>query len=126
VATTASQLGNVREIPFDPWSFRESAEMLQERGVPMVEFPQTQGRMGPASENVYELVTEGRIVHNGDREARRQILATVAAATDRGGWMISKRKSKEKIDFTVAFAMMADRAVTLRNAKPVRRGAAFL
>ena len=126
VAIVAGQLGNVREIPFDPWSFRESAEMLQERGVPMVEFPQTQGRMGPASENVYELVTEGRIVHDGDREARRQILATVAAATDRGGWMISKRKSRERIDFTVAFAMMADRAVTLRNAKPVRRGAAFL
>jgi phage terminase large subunit-like protein len=39
----------------------------------------------------------------------------VVAATERGGYRISKRKSLEKIDGCVALAMAADRAVTMRN-----------
>lgn len=126
LASEAGRHQRLREVPFDPWSFRESAELLMERGVPMAEFPQNASRMGPASENLYELITERRLVHDGDETARRQVLATVASPTDRGGWQISKRKSLERIDFTVSLAMMADRAVTLRNVRPPRRGAAFL
>ena len=122
----ADRLGRIRDIAYDPWSFRESAEILMERGLPMTEFPQTPSRMGPASEGLYELVTEGRLVHDGSPVARKQVMDTVAAPNDRGGWQISKRKSRERIDFTVSLAMMADRAVRLRNVKPRRRRAAFL
>ena len=45
--------------------------------------------------------------------------------TERGGYRISKRKSLERTDFMVALTMMADRAVTLRNAKPERRTVYF-
>jgi phage terminase large subunit-like protein len=113
------------EVAYDPWMFMESAEILLDRGVPMVEFPQGGGRMEPASGNLYELVQERRIVHDGDPELRRQVLAAVTVPTDRGGWRISKRKSLERIDAAVSLAMMADRAVTLRYVKPQRRGAAF-
>jgi len=65
-------------------------------------------------------------VWDGDEEFRSQLLSAVAAPTDRGGWRISKRKSLERIDAAVAAAMMADRAVTMRTAKPQRRGAAFM
>jgi phage terminase large subunit-like protein len=119
-------LGKAREVPYDPWSFRESAEMLLEMGLPMVEFPQNNSRMAPASETIYELVRERRIVHDGDREMRRHVLSAVIAPTDRGGWRISKRKSLERIDGAVSLAMAADRAVTMRLVKPERRGAAFL
>jgi phage terminase large subunit-like protein len=114
------------EVAYDPWMFMESAEILLERGFPMVEFPQGSGRMEPASGNLYELVQEQRLVHNGDPELRRQVLAAVTIPTERGGWRISKRKSLERIDAAVSLAMMADRAVTLRYVKPQRRGAAFL
>jgi phage terminase large subunit-like protein len=113
------------EVAYDPWMFMESAEILLDRGVPMVEFPQGGGRMEPASGNLYELVQERRLVHDGDPELRRQVLAAVTVPTDRGGWRISKRKSLERIDAAVSLAMMADRAVTLRYVKPQRRGAAF-
>jgi phage terminase large subunit-like protein len=118
----------VVDIAYDPWAFRESAEILQERGLPMVEFPQSAGRMAPASESLYELIiaNPARFIHDDDLEMRSQVLAAVAAPTDRGGWRISKRKSKERIDGAVSLAMMADRAVTLRNAKPQPRGAAFM
>jgi phage terminase large subunit-like protein len=82
--------------------------------------------MEPASGNLYELVQERRLVHDGDPELRRQVLSAVTVPTDRGGWRISKRKSLERIDAAVSLAMMADRAVTLRYVKPQRRGAAFL
>jgi phage terminase large subunit-like protein len=103
----------VREIGYDPWSFRESAEM--------VEFPQNASRMAPASEQLYELVVGKRIVHDGNPVLREQILNAVIAPTERGGWKISKRRSKERIDAAVSLAMTADRAVTLRNVKPLNR-----
>jgi phage terminase large subunit-like protein len=116
----------VREFPYDPWSFQESAEMLVEGGVPMVEFPQTPSRMGPASETLYELVVDERLVHDRDPVARHQVMSTIATPTQRGGMQISKRKSRERIDYTVSLAMMAERAVRLRNSPPPGRRAAFL
>jgi phage terminase large subunit-like protein len=116
----------LRESAYDPWQFRESAEILTDGGFPMVEFPQGSGRMEPASSTLYELVVDGRLVHDGSEEMRRQVLAAVTAPTERGGWKISKRKSLERIDGAIALAMTADRAVTLRNVPPERRGAAFL
>jgi phage terminase large subunit-like protein len=126
VGEQAASLGTVKEVAFDPWSFRESAEMLADRGVPMVEFPQNSSRMAPASELLYEMVEARRIVHDGSEELRRQVLAAVAAPTERGGWRISKRKSRERIDACISLAMVVDRAVSLKLEKPVRRRAAFL
>jgi hypothetical protein len=112
----------IREIGYDPWSFRESAEILADQGLPMVEFPQNAARMAPASEQLYELVTDRRLIHDGNPDLRAQVLAAVIAPTERGGWKISKRKSLERIDAAVALAIMADRAVTLLITKPPNRG----
>jgi phage terminase large subunit-like protein len=96
------------EVPYDPFKFAESAELLEERGLLMVEFPQTDTRMAPASEALYELIMDGRLVHDGDPELRSQILAAVPSETERGV-RISKRKSKRRIDAAVALAMAVDR-----------------
>lgn len=122
----ANRHNRLKEAAYDPWSFRESAEELAERGIPMVEFPQSGGRMEQASSTLFELFRDQRIVHDGDSVLRDQVLAAVTAPTERGGWKISKRKSLERIDAAVALAMLADRAVTLRYTRPQRRGAAFL
>jgi phage terminase large subunit-like protein len=100
----------VHEVVYDPYMFGESAEILEEQGLTMVEFPQTDARMAPASETLYELIREGRLIHDGDPELRRQMLAAVPSQTERGV-RISKRKSKKRIDAAVALAMAADRAV---------------
>jgi phage terminase large subunit-like protein len=122
VRDVTGQFSDAREVNYDPWSFRESAELLAEDGLPMVEFPQTGDRMGPASETLYEVVVENRLRQEGDEEARKQALAAVVGATERGGWRISKRKSLERIDFTIALAMAVDRAVTMQHVKPKRGG----
>jgi phage terminase large subunit-like protein len=117
VAKWAQVMNQLEEAAYDPWQFRESAEILAERGLPMAEFPQTGERMGPASETLYELIVDRRIVHDGDPRLREHVLAAVVAPTERGGYRISKRKSLEKIDGCVALAMVADRAVTMRYEK---------
>ena len=113
----------LKEIPFDPYGFRESAEILEERGVPMVQFDQNHSRMVPASEQAYELIKEGRVVHDGDPEARRQVLAAVPQLTERGV-RISKKKSRARIDFAVALAMLINRAI--ENEKKPSRKAVFV
>jgi phage terminase large subunit-like protein len=125
LASRALNPGGVKEMPYDPWNFRESAEILAERGLPMLEFTQGGARMGQASETLYELIVQRRLVHDGDPLMKRHVLSAVATPTDRGGWQISKRKSLERIDGCVALAMAADRAVTLRTAKTQGRQVEF-
>lgn len=125
VAVEANRMNKLEEVNFDPWQFLESSEILAERGLPMVEFPQSSSRMAPASETLYELIIEKRLVHDGNRTLREHVLNAVIAETDRGGWRISKRKSEARIDGCVALAMAADRAVTMHLVKPPSRRVFF-
>lgn len=111
-----AESGRVREIGYDPMRFNRSAEVLEERGLKMVEFPQTHGRMVPASNTLYDLVREGKIVHDGDPGLKKHVMAGIAAETD-AGWRISKKKSKAKIDALIALAIAADIAWRLDEPK---------
>jgi phage terminase large subunit-like protein len=117
VLELASKNEGLKELAFDPYQFTESAEILSERGLPMVQYDQNPSTMGPASERLYELFRDGRIVHDANHVFRDQVLSAVAAPTERG-WRISKRKSKARIDACVALAMAADRAVLSRLGPP--------
>jgi len=121
----AATLPSLREVPYDPWAFRESAEMLEELGLPMVEYDQSSANMAPASERIYELIKERRLVHDGDEVFRAHVLGAVVGHTDRG-WRISKRKSRDRIDGAVAMTIAADRAVASRIERPQKRGVTFL
>lgn len=107
---------DVAEVVYDPHQFQESAELLEEQGMVLVEFPQTDARMAPASEKLYELIGAGRVVHDGDPVLRAHMLAAVPSETERGR-RISKRKSRQQIDGAIASAMAANRALF---AKPAR------
>lgn len=107
---------------YDPWHFRESAELLEEDGLHMIEFPQNASRMGPASEQLLELVKARRIVHDGDTQLRAAITAAVAKRTTRG-WVITKPKGSTKlVDLAVACAMAVSMAM-LEAPKPRERKA---
>lgn len=101
---------DVREVVYDPHQFQESAELLEEQGLLLVEFPQTDARMAPASEALYELIRAGRVVHDGNPVLRSHMLAAVPSETERGV-RISKRKSRQQIDGAIASAMAASRAL---------------
>jgi phage terminase large subunit-like protein len=104
-----AQGGKVREVAYDPFRFSRSAEMLEERGISVIDFPQTNSRMVPASNTLYDLIREGKIVHDGDPALRSHVLAGVASEVE-SGWRISKKRSRAKIDALVALAMAVDSA----------------
>lgn len=69
---------------FDRWAFAESAIDLEAEGLNMVEFPQTASALGPASTQAFELITTGRLVHDGDPILARHVETTEALLTERG------------------------------------------
>lgn len=92
---------------YDPHFFNRSADMLSAEGLNMVETPQTDSRMVPASQRLFEIIKGGMLVHDGDAEARRQIRSVVAKEKERG-WRIARPLgSRKHIDFAVALAMAA-------------------
>lgn len=101
---------DIREVAFDTWRFGGKPALdLQEHGLPMIPFPQSNIRMVPASERLYSAVKEGKLRHPNDPGLNRHVAKTVARETARG-WRIDKLKSRDQIDAVVALAMAVDRA----------------
>lgn len=95
---------------YDPSYFGRSAAALAADQLAMVEVPQSDSRMIPASQAFYKLVTAGEIAHDGDPAFARQI-ANASADQKPRGWRLTKPKgSRKKIDASVAGAIAAHRA----------------
>lgn len=96
-------------VIFDPMLFAESAELLEEEGLTMEEFPQSNERLCPASEAVYAAVHEGVIEHDGDPVLRAHV--TAAAAKPIGErWRFSKARSRRCIDALMTLVFGLDQA----------------
>jgi len=96
----------VVEVAYDPWSFRRSAELLADDGLPMLEFPQSAERMANASANLYRLIDSGELVHTGDPRLRAHVLAGVTKDTERGWRLVKDPKLARPIDALIALAMV--------------------
>lgn len=107
------------ELVFDPYNFTRSALMLADEGVAgeVVEFPQTDSRMVPASQALYDAITGRRLRHGGDSTLRAQAEAAAAKETGRG-WRIVKRKATRSIDSVVALAMAVSRVADNEGGEP--------
>ena len=98
----------VVEVCYDPWSLERSAQQLADDGLELVEFPQTDSRMAPATSRLREAIGAGRIAHDGDAELAAHVLAGVLTESERGP-RISKRKARAAVDGLVALAMAVER-----------------
>jgi phage terminase large subunit-like protein len=99
----------IAEVAFDPWRFQQGALELAERGIPVTEFPQSNARMGPASERLHAAIVEKRLRHLDDPVLNSHVRAAIARDTPRG-WRIDKAKSRDNIDAVVALAMAVEAA----------------
>lgn len=105
---------------FDPWRFREEADQLMGEGLAMLEFPQNDVRMVPASQSFFEAIMKTRVAHNGDPTLKAQVQNVTAEPRARG-WRMSKPKgSSRKIDAAVAAAIAVYCAQTLTPPEPRR------
>ncbi|MBT9154554.1 MAG: hypothetical protein DDT39_01232 [Firmicutes bacterium] len=104
---------NLRGVGFDPWQFRRSAEFLAADGIRMIEVPQLERHMVPASQGLHDYIEQQKLVHNGDLIFRQHVLAAEAKQTSRGSWRLAKplqshgRRTDEtqKVDAAIALAM---------------------
>lgn len=99
----------LREVVYDPWRFGQAAQELQARGVPVVQFPQTDVRMIPACDRLYRAVVERRLTVPDDEELSRHV-HTAIARHSRRGWRLDKTSRGDNIDAVVALAMAVERA----------------
>lgn len=103
---------NVLEVACDPFRWQRSMQVLQEAGIPIVEWPSTSAaRMIPACSKFYDAVAEQKISHNNDALLARH-LSNAVVKVDRLGPRIVKehRGSTRKIDAAVAAIIAFDRA----------------
>ncbi|BBY82286.1 hypothetical protein H7I53_13670 [Mycolicibacterium pulveris] len=100
---------DLQECAYDPRLFEIPGQMLADEGLPMVEFPQSLERMTPAYVSLYEAIVKGAISHDGNEQYARQILNAIPRPNERG-FVLSKNKSRGKIDAAAALAMCHDRA----------------
>jgi phage terminase large subunit-like protein len=107
---------NVKEVACDPFRWQRSMEVLQDKGVPIVEYPSTSARrMVPACAKFYDAVMENRIVHDGDGLLARHISNAVTKIDNLGVRIVKdQRNSPRKIDGAVAAVLCVDRALTGR------------
>lgn len=101
----------VREIAADEWMWQDALEELEGEGLPVVIFPQTLSRMGPATQRFYEMTVSRKIRQDGDPRLARHLDNAQLKVDSRGNRLQKDaRNSPRKIDLAVAAVMAVDRA----------------
>jgi phage terminase large subunit-like protein len=103
---------DVREIAYDPYLWIDAMEELEGEGLPVVEFPQQNSAMIPATQRFYELVVTGGLTHSGDPRMARHLANAVMKTDSRGSRIVKDAPhSPRKIDLAVAAVMAVERAM---------------
>lgn len=102
----------VREVVCDPFRWQRSMEVLQDQGVPIVEYPTTSARrMVTACAKFYDAVTEKRLTHDGDAMVARHFSNAITKSDNLGVRIVKEnRNSNRRIDCAVAAIAAYDRA----------------
>lgn len=88
-STSLGRRFRIAELTADEWRAPGLLEEARQRGIPVTVFPQSDSRMAPASQRLYELITAGKIVHAGDELLDAHVLAAVALQSRRG-WRLER------------------------------------
>lgn len=105
-----------REIACDPYRWSQMMQELEEMDLPIVEYKTNLlSLMIPATQKVFEAVTEKKLVHDGNPVLSRHIDNCVIKA-DHKGQRVTKESasSKKKIDAAISFIIAYDRATAGR------------
>lgn len=94
-----------RGVVYDPRFFEVPARLLEDQGVPVIEFPQSIERMAPACGLAYQKILDAKVVHDNDEDFNRHVLSASQRLTERSGFTLSKGRSKTHIDACIAMVM---------------------
>jgi phage terminase large subunit-like protein len=107
----------VVEIVFDPIRSVVLQRILEQHGLKLTVFQQTDTRMCPASAALYEAIVKGKITHPNDETLNRHVACAIAKPKPRG-WRIDKAVESDNVDGVIAMAMCLEAA----TAPPPPRG----
>jgi phage terminase large subunit-like protein len=110
---------SVRAIACDPFRWARTYQVLEDEGLPIIEYPQSPARMVPATQRFYEAVINRTLTHSGDQRLARH-LGNCTTKTDARGTRLTKdaKASPRKIDLAVAAVMALDLAADPVEAEP--------
>jgi phage terminase large subunit-like protein len=100
---------DLKAVVFDPQQFGRSAEILADEGIFMVPMPNTNARMAPASDELYQAIVGGDLVHDDDPALAASVAAGVIARTERG-WRLTARGADGDVELLMALVMALDAA----------------
>ena len=99
------------EVAFDRWGAARVVNVLQEKGLTMVEFGQGYASMSPPMRELERLIRSHRIEHGNNPVLKWMADNLVATEDPAGNIKPDKAKSTERIDGMVALIMALDRAM---------------
>lgn len=97
-------------VYYDPYLFTEEADELLGEKINMVETPQTDARMIPASQDLYRLILELELAHDGDETLAAHMAAAIAQQKARGFRLTKRPGQKRPIDAAISTALAASAA----------------
>jgi phage terminase large subunit-like protein len=116
----AARRWQVRHIVCDPFRWARTFQVLEDEGLPVVEFPQSPARMVPATQRFYEAVINRTLTHSGDPRLARHLDNAVLKVDARGSRLAKDaRNSPRKIDLAVAAVMALDQATAKPPPRPM-------
>ena len=106
----------VREVACDPFRWQRSMMVLEEKGLPIVEYPSTSPRrMVAACAGFYDMVMDKQLTHSGDPVLARHLQNAIVKNDNIGPRIVKEsRNSPRKIDAAVALVIAVDRATVGR------------
>ena len=104
-------VGNVREITYDPWKATQMAQRLEKQGCEIVEFRQNAQMMSPAMDEVEAAIYSGRLHHDGCPILTWMAGNVIAKPYKTDFKTPTKENPQSKIDGMVALIMGIGRAM---------------
>lgn len=106
----------VIEIACDPFRWQRSMQVLQDMGLPVIEYPSTSPRRMVAScAKFFDMVMDHDLVHDGNPAMARHLSNAVVKQDNLGPRIVKEsRSSPRKIDLAVAGVIAVDRATVAR------------
>jgi phage terminase large subunit-like protein len=102
----------------DRQSLGETAETMEDDGLNVVDVSMTAAHMAPPSMTTFELITTGRLVHDGDPILAEHVANTTATLTDRG-MKVTRSKHGNTRPNVAAVALVRAVAMCLLDAPAV-------
>lgn len=124
----AARRFNLIELVCDPFRWARTMQVLEDEGLPVVEFPWSPSRITAATGDVYQACIGGKLSHSGDPKLAAHVAAAVIREDSRGIRIDKRSRSvrARKIDLAACLVMAHSRATwRATHKRKTRRARSF-